>query len=183
MGVGQEAGVCQMTSLAWMRPKLAELCKLATGRDKHGPISKSRAQGLTALGAFSRSEFCMNVIITGSPDSWVAVDELDSIVARSGFKISGVVSLGGRGVDRSGEHWAIENDLPIKVIRPDTVAFGKAAQAGHIQDLAAYGDALIAIWDGKSPTIHALISAMRRRGKPVHIFRPNNPFAVLTNPA
>jgi len=86
-------------------------------------------------------------------------------IAESEFNITEVVSGKALGVDKFGELYADENQLPVKPFPADwknldvpnavikTNRYGKYnAAAGHNRNeqMAEYADALIAVWDGKS---------------------------------
>ncbi len=110
----------------------------------------------------------MKVIIAGSrkytdPLGLLAAIEL------SGFTITEVISGGARGVDRLGEYYAEENNIPLKIFRADWDGLGKGA--GHIRngEMANYGEGLIAVWDGKSKGTKSMISKAERKGLYVYI--------------
>lgn len=91
----------------------------------------------------------MKVIIAGSR-SIDSYDVVKKAVEASGIDVTEVVSGGSYGVDKLGERWARENDVPVKQFIPNWMAYG--ASAGPIRNgqMAAYADALIAVWDGAS---------------------------------
>ena len=61
-----------------------------------------------------------------------------------------IVSGRAYGVDRLGERYAVEHNIPIKTFPADWKSYGKSA--GHIRNylMAEYADVLIAFWDGES---------------------------------
>jgi len=92
----------------------------------------------------------MKTIIAGSREinDFALVEEA---IKLSNFKITTVVSGGARGVDSLGEWYANKNNLEIDRYLPEWNKFGRGA--GHIRNelMAKNADALVDIWDGKSP--------------------------------
>lgn len=104
--------------------------------------------------------------------------------------ITEVVSGAARGVDRLGEFWAKEHRVRVKKFpvekeewenidapgarvktRPDGSKYN--ANAGHDrnQRMADYADALIAIWDGKSPGTRDMIRRAEARGLKCYVMK------------
>lgn len=83
----------------------------------------------------------------------------------------GVVVGKQRGVDTLAENWARLNGLPVLEFPADWNRYG--VRAGHLRnaDMAQRADALIAIWNGRSPGTKNMIEQMQKRGKPVFIYR------------
>lgn len=73
-------------------------------------------------------------------------------------------------MDKDGEYYAKCNKIPVKQFPADWDQFGKAA--GHIRNkqMAEYADALVAVWDGKSPGTKNMITTMQSLNKPVYIY-------------
>ena len=88
-------------------------------------------------------------------------------VKMSEFDITEVVSGGAIGVDEYGELWAETNAIPVQRFIPDWQKHGKKAGPIRNGQMAEYGDALIAIWDGVSPGTKDMIAQMKRRRKPI----------------
>lgn len=61
-----------------------------------------------------------------------------------------IVSGAAKGADSLGERYAKEKGYPIKQFPADWDAHGKSAGYKRNSDMADYGNALIAFWDGKS---------------------------------
>lgn len=93
----------------------------------------------------------MKVIIAGSRD--LGFDSVIRAMYLCPFAedITEVVCGGARGVDKAGKDWAEIVGIPVKMFPADWNKFGRGA--GHIrnEEMAVYADALIAVWDGKSP--------------------------------
>jgi hypothetical protein len=92
----------------------------------------------------------MKTIIAGSR-SIVKYDIVKEYIVKANFNITEVVCGMAKGVDLLGKEYAEENDIPIKEFPANWDLYGK--RAGHLRntEMAKYADALIAIWDGKSP--------------------------------
>lgn len=118
----------------------------------------------------------MKTIIAGGRDfdNYMAVAQA---VACSGFKITEVISGRCLGVDRLGEKWARPNGIPIKPFpanwKPDGPNGRTDKSAGPKRNIrmAYYAEALIAIWDGKSPSTGDMITKAEMRGLRVYIHR------------
>ena len=96
----------------------------------------------------------MRVIIAGSRTISPGPEVISFLVDRSGFEVTEVVSGCARGVDTSGEKWALQHKIRIKqfkVTGEDWDRLGKSAGLKRNTEMAKYADALIVIWDGKSP--------------------------------
>lgn len=111
----------------------------------------------------------MKVIIAGSRDI-TGIDVVEFAIARSGFEITQVISGACRGVDKLGEQWAKENNIPIDLCPADWAKDPK--RAGYLRNevMGSKADALIAIWDGKSPGTKNMISIAKRNGLKVYVY-------------
>lgn len=85
-------------------------------------------------------------------------------------KITEVVCGGAKGADTWGKEWALAVGIPVKMFEADWGKYGKAA--GHVrnQEMANYADALIALWDGKSPGTKNMIELAKKKGLQVDIY-------------
>ena len=111
----------------------------------------------------------MKVIIAGSRTLHGPVDKA---AVNSCFVITEVVSGGAVGVDRAGEQWAKQFNIPVKVFPAKWDTDGKAAGIYRNIEMAEYADALIAIWDGKSRGTLHMITSMVNKKKPVYVYCP-----------
>jgi SLOG family YspA-like protein len=113
----------------------------------------------------------MKTIIAGSRTItdpmlvWRAIDH-------SGFEITEVVSGAAKGVDQIGEVWGLVHFVPVKYFEADWDRYGKSAGAIRNVQMAEYADALIAVWDGKSPGTKNMIETARKRGLKVFVSEP-----------
>ncbi len=75
-----------------------------------------------------------------------------------------VISGTAKGVDRLGELWGAEHRVPVERFPADWVKHGKIA--GHLRNnqMANNAEALIAVWDGKSPGTRHMINVARNKG-------------------
>lgn len=88
--------------------------------------------------------------------------------------ISTVVSGGATGVDKLGELFATDHDLPIQsfpVTREQWNEFGKKAGPMRNRQMAENAEALLAIWDGKSRGTKNMIETAQAKGLHVHVYR------------
>lgn len=131
----------------------------------------------------------MKVIIAGSRGLHPNIETIDKIVKSSGFNIEEEVCGKAPGIDTAGEEWALSRNVGVKYFpadwknlsHPDAIiAINKFGQkydkmAGHRRNeqMAEYADALIAIWDGKSPGTKNMIDIMRKLGKAVFVVKYN----------
>ena len=107
-------------------------------------------------------------------------------IRQSGFEITEVVSGMAPGVDSLAEDWAIENNIEISpypaqwedlTLTPCYVKYNKFGKpynvlAGHNRNeqMAKYADALIAIWDGKSPGTKNMIELAKKYNLKIYIY-------------
>lgn len=115
----------------------------------------------------------MKVIIAGSrglADQVQLAQVMTAFVAAHGLPTE-VVSGGARGVDQMGEAWARAQGIPVRQFLPDWDTYGRAAGPRRNGEMAAYADALVAIWDGRSRGTLNMIEQMRQLRKPVYIHR------------
>ena len=108
----------------------------------------------------------MKVIIAGSR----TIDDYEAVcraVENSGFKPTEIVSGGARGVDRLGERWAKEHGVPVKKFSAEWDKYGRSAGYKRNRQMAEYADALVVLWDGKSPGTKHMIDIAIELGLPV----------------
>lgn len=110
----------------------------------------------------------MKVIIAGSR----AITDFDLVrraMLESGFPAREIVSGAAPGVDGLGERFARDAELALSRFPAEWKTYGKRAGRLRNAQMAAYADALVAVWDGKSPGTRHMIETMRALGKPVHV--------------
>lgn len=105
----------------------------------------------------------MKVIVAGSR----SINDyrlVERAIADSGFEITEIVSGCAKGVDTLAIRYAETNQIPLTKMYADWDRFKKAAGYRRNADMAAYADALIAIWDGESKgTVH-MVNLAKERG-------------------
>ena len=79
--------------------------------------------------------------------------------------ITEIISGGARGVDKLGERAARELGIPVKIFKANWNEYGKRAGMIRNEEMLAYGDALIAIWDGNSRGTGNMIRITKSAGK------------------
>lgn len=112
----------------------------------------------------------MKTIIAGSRS--ITYDHIVYIAVELspfGNKITEVVSGGAHGVDKLGELWAKDSNIPIKQFLPNWTKFGKGAGFARNLEMAMYADALIAIWDGYSKGTGHMIDSARARNLQIYL--------------
>ncbi len=111
----------------------------------------------------------MKMIIAGSRSIDLTVENLEDIIELSGLNPTEIISGNAKGVDRIGEKFAEKHAIPLKIFKPN---WGLGRGAGFINNKAMgeYGDALIAIYDGKSAGTKQMIDLMRKKGKIVYVY-------------
>jgi hypothetical protein len=113
----------------------------------------------------------MRVIIAGSRDytDYTVISNIVTTVANKfDLKITEIVSGGARGVDALGERYALEHGYPCKRFPADWNRHGKSAGPLRNQEMAKYGDALIAFTSGGPGTTN-MIQTMNNDVKLVFI--------------
>ncbi|HMA37544.1 MAG TPA: SLOG family protein [Chloroflexia bacterium] len=122
----------------------------------------------------------MKTIIAGSR-TLHGVELVEEAVRRSGFTVGTVISGTASGIDRAGEAWAEQHNIPV-VRRPaNWDRFGKSAGYRRNEQMAQIADAAIVITMGDaaaSPGAHHMIDIARKRGLKLFVYRPANPPAL-----
>lgn len=115
----------------------------------------------------------MKTVICGSRGITKYKHVLDA-VRESGFQITEVVSGCARGADQLGELYAAEKLLPVKKFPADWAGLGSMAGIFRNRLMAEYADAVIAVWDGKSPGTRYMIAYSRLCNIPVFVWKVLN---------
>lgn len=98
---------------------------------------------------------------------------VERAIQMSGFDITEVVSGTNTGIARLGEMWAIQHGVRLKKMAADWQGHGKFAGPYRNEAMAAYSDALIAIWDFQCQRTRAIIKQATAQG--LRVFVPNFP--------
>lgn len=94
---------------------------------------------------------------------WQTIDEM-----RQKYEISEIVHGGARGIDAWAAWYAQTYHLPLKTFPAYWKLHGLKAGPLRNKEMAEYGDALLAVWDGKSRGTANMIDQMKLLQKPVH---------------
>jgi len=107
----------------------------------------------------------MKTIIAGSRGI-ADFNLLEEVISQVDWEISAVLSGTARGVDRLGERYARENNIPLEKHPANWDLYGRSAGYRRNEKMAIAGDALIALWDGESPgTKHMIDLANKHKLK------------------
>ena len=125
----------------------------------------------------------MKVIVAGSrhiTDYQLVSSIITNTIQKYNIEVTEIVSGCANGVDALGEQWALENGIKVEPMQAEwdditvpnalvkTNKWGKEynAKAGFQRNeaMAAYGDILIAIWDGKSSGAKDMIKCAKNHG-------------------
>lgn len=110
----------------------------------------------------------MRVIIAGYRECF-DYEKVLKAVHESGFKIDCVISGHATGVDTMGERYAKEHNLPLEIYPADWSKYGKRAGPVRNAIMASKADALIALYNGKSPGTKNMINTAKEKGLQVFI--------------
>ena len=110
----------------------------------------------------------MKVILAGSR-TITDIEALHTAIRESGFEITEVVCGEASGVDRLGRWWAGQHGIPVASFPADWTKDGHRAGYKRNQRMAAYADALIAVWDGESVGTPHMIGVALAAGLKIHI--------------
>lgn len=119
----------------------------------------------------------MKVIIAGSRDVTeindviVAMNNMNDHIDISINDITEVVSGTARGVDRLGEQWARNMEIPVHRMPANWDLYGKSAGYRRNEEMAKYADVLVAIWDGQSRGTKHMINLAANYGLKVYVHR------------
>lgn len=83
--------------------------------------------------------------------------------------VTEIVSGTARGADKVGEEVASALGIPVKQFIPDWDGLGKRAGFVRNAEMAEYGDALLAFWDGQSKGTKHMIDTATKKGLKVKV--------------
>ena len=112
----------------------------------------------------------LRVIIAGSrdfDDYALLQDHADYMLSRQ--EDIEIVSGGASGADALGERYAKERGYRLKIFPADWAKYGRIAGPIRNREMAAYADALLAYWDGRSRGTKNMIDEARANGLKVSI--------------
>jgi len=110
----------------------------------------------------------MRLIIAGSRDLYVSMDELFEILEKFDllYKVKEIVSGGAKGIDTCGEVFAKWYKIPAKVFLADWNKYGALAGPRRNREMARYSDALLVIHNRSKGSLH-MKKCMETMKKPV----------------
>ncbi len=80
-----------------------------------------------------------------------------------------IVSGGAVGIDTLAEIYAKNNNLPTKIFKPDYARYGKRAPLVRNDEIVAYAQYVLAIWDGTSHGTAHTVATCIKEGVPVKV--------------
>lgn len=90
---------------------------------------------------------------------WDTADDLEIVCGKA------------RGADTLGEEWAKENHVGVAYFPADWDKYGKSAGYRRNEQMAKYGDALLAFWDGASKGTGHMINLAKKYEIPVMVVK------------
>lgn len=84
-------------------------------------------------------------------------------------KMVELISGGAIGADVLAEAWAIVNNVPVTLFKPDWKKYGKAAGIKRNKQIIESCDYCIAFWDGKSKGTESSLKFCKQLNKPFEI--------------
>jgi hypothetical protein len=80
-----------------------------------------------------------------------------------------LISGGAQGADTIAEAWAIANNVPVKLFKPDWKTYGKAAGIKRNKQIIESCDYCIEFWDSKSNGTASSLKFCEKLNKPFEI--------------
>jgi hypothetical protein len=120
----------------------------------------------------------MRLGITGSrffEDYDYVKEKIESVVDPKDVEL--FVSGSAKGIDRDGERWASENNIPIESIKPNYEKFGKGAPFIRNEEIVNQSDVMVAfplLPVGTSHGTEHTINLAKKKGITIHIFPIDN---------
>jgi hypothetical protein len=112
----------------------------------------------------------MRLIIAGSRSITsfeVVVKSVEEAISKHNWQVTEVVSGAAKGVDRYGEEWAKQADIPVRIFKPDWKR-GRGAGFANNKMMAEYADAAVIVRVSDSSGSQQMAETMRRLGKPFY---------------
>lgn len=118
----------------------------------------------------------MKVIVAGSRDitDYDVVRKALDEARENGLEITTIIEGGAKGVDSLAARYATEHSIEHIRVPADWKRYGRGAGRKRNEQMAAMGDALIAIWDGKSSGTRHIIECARQRSLLMTVMFANN---------
>ncbi len=118
----------------------------------------------------------MKVIVAGSRDitDYDVVRKALDDARENGLEITTIIEGGARGVDSLAARYATEHGIEHIRVHADWKRYGRGAGRKRNEQMAAMGNALIAIWDGKSRGTRHMIDCARQQSLHVKVISVTN---------
>lgn len=98
-----------------------------------------------------------------APCEDLAYNELVKFIDKCPWEITQVISGTAKGVDRLGERWAKENNIPCVRYPAKWAKYGKSAGPIRNAEMADVAEATIVLWDGVSKGTNNMIKVSRKK--------------------
>lgn len=85
--------------------------------------------------------------------------------------VTEIVSGGAKGVDAQGAAYAREHGIPLTEFLPDYARYGRGAPHRRNRQIAAYAEAALVFWDGRSRGTQHTVALFRAQGKQVTLIK------------
>ncbi len=86
-------------------------------------------------------------------------------------EITEVVCGGAKGADTHGRSWADKFEIPVKSFPAAWVLYGKSAGPIRNDEMARYADALILVWNGRSPGSANMLRTAKFRNLKIYEYK------------
>ena len=101
----------------------------------------------------------MRIILSVEKDS-TNYDEVNQIIAESGFQVSEILTGGSRNDSSFGRRWAREHNVPVKLFKPN-----------KNEQMTDCADGLIAIWRNAEGEMKDMLSRASKKSLKIFITR------------
>jgi len=118
----------------------------------------------------------VRVIIAGSREGFKLEDVYTAMKdSQFAHKVTEIVSGTARGVDRLGEQYAKDHNIPVKKFPADWDKHGKSGGYIRNAEMAKYADAAVILWDGESKGTKHMIDIAEKEGIPYSVLLDRKP--------
>lgn len=111
----------------------------------------------------------MKTIIAGSRSA--TYQQVCEAMTKYAEEVVEVVCGESEGADMHGRLWAAVRQIPVKSFPADWASHGRSAGPIRNREMARYGEALVAVWDGESRGTKNMIEEATKRGLVVFVHR------------
>jgi hypothetical protein len=136
-----------------------------TNRDSHVTI---RTGFVRKLIPYFKWRITLRVIIAGSRT--LGFGHVETSMRISGFIPTCVLSGCAAGVDKAGEEWANQRNIPVKHFPAKWGTYGKSAGVLRNIEMSKDADALVAVWDRKSRGTGHMIDVAKSKKLKIFIY-------------